>query len=120
MTQEQYAADVRNWLADLAIGAKAMMRSVRYKDGTSEFKSCAICYDHSNIACDGIAIHRLREMCEAANIEYTFVPVNNYPKEHKVVGHWRCEFNGARFFTLVHEYDPEYKKWKKEHNDEGK
>lgn len=120
MTKEQYSADVRNWLAELAVGAKAMMRSVRYEDGTFEFKHSANCYDQHTVMRDGISIHRLREMCEAANIEYTFIPVGGYPKEHKVAGHWACEFNGVRFYTLVYEYDPEYKKWKKEHENERK
>ena len=120
MTKEQYAADIRNWLAELAIGAKAMMRKVRYEDGTSEFKHHAVCFDHSNVECDGIPIHHLREMCEAVDIEYTFIPVGGYSEEHKVAGHWVCEFNGVKFYTLVHEYDPEYKKWKKEHSDDGK
>lgn len=120
MTQEQYAADIRNWLADLAIGAKAMMRSVRYEDGKSEYTHSARTYNHDEVEKNGIAIHDLCNVCCVAHIEYTFVPVGGYPKEHKIAGHWTFEFNGVRFFDLVRVDDKEYKKWKKEHNDDGK
>lgn len=118
MTKEQYAADIRNWLAELAIGAKAMMRSVRYEDGSPEIRHRAQCYEQKETERHGIAIHNLREMCKVADIEYTFVPVNGYPECHNIVGHWVCEFNGVKFYTVA--YDSAYVQWKEEHNDDRK
>lgn len=74
MTKEQYAADIRNWLADLAIGAKANAQTMLCADCKEEdaYRYTASTYDHSCVIKDDIitvAIHRIEEVTKVAGFE---------------------------------------------------
>lgn len=74
MTQEQYAADIRNWLAGLAIGAKANTRIVRCADCNEEvaYSYSVSTYDQSSMIRDGmitVAVHRIKLVAKVAGFE---------------------------------------------------
>lgn len=60
LTEQMEAAAIRNWLADLAIGAKAMAKSV---DTSSTYE---------NVVIDGVItvhVHRIVELAKKAELE---------------------------------------------------
>ena len=106
---EMISANIRNWLADIAIGAKAMKIHMQYKPCIpgDEWRVSSHCYAADDVTESGIAIFNLRELCEAANLDVVFVPVKELNKgtnckySYNVAGAYVCEFNGVRFFDLV-------------------
>ena len=99
MTKEMYAANVKNWLMDLATGAKAAQKSIQY--GAAEphniWKVTTRCYDTFD---NGVAIHNLRELAECIDVPVkfsTFEDEDSYcAKVYK--GYYYIELFGVRFY----------------------
>lgn len=105
VTNEMIAANVRNWLQDLAIGAKAvntkMMCGVA-KEG-EEWKVEASTYEDSMH--DGIItvhIHNIERVAEAAELDLQhrdFTPVDEYYSPF--TGEDFFIFNGVKFSDMI-------------------
>lgn len=96
MTKEMYAANVKNWLMDIAIGVKAMQNQVKYADGP-DYKTAARCYDMFE---DGVAIHGIKSLAKALDIEIKFEKCDKY--DHNIIGHFYFDMFGVRFYDLAH------------------
>lgn len=115
---EMISANIRNWLADIATGAKAMKIHMQYKPCIlgDEWRVSSHCYAADDVTESGIAVYNLRELCEAANLDVTFVTVKKLNKNKKciysdnVAGAYVCEFNGVRFFDLVLKEDKRHER----------
>ena len=104
-TQEMIAANVRNWLQDLAIGAKAvntkMMCGVA-KEG-EEWKVEASTYEDSMR--DGIItvhVHNIKQVAKAAEFDLQhrdFTPVDYYYTSF--IGEDFFIFNGVKFSGMI-------------------
>ena len=67
MDNEMFAADVRNWFADLAIGAKATLKTIQWGDNPWEYSRT-----FNNATRDGVPtvnVHNLEELAERAGFE---------------------------------------------------
>lgn len=67
MIDERFAADVRNWFVDLAIGAKAMCRTIYWGDNLWEYSRTFSNPVRDNIAT--VSVHSLKEIAERAGFD---------------------------------------------------
>ena len=109
MTKEMYAANVKNWLMDLATGVKAARKSVQFApaERDAEWKVTASCYEQFE---DGCSVHDLKGLAEAIGITPKFEKFSKdsfyYPK---YAGYWYIELFGVKFFDLSEEDEDERK-----------
>lgn len=106
MTKEMYAAQVKNWLMDLATGVKASRKKVQFAPAEwsgAEWKVTASCYNQFE---DGCAIHDLKPLAEAIDIPPQFYKFKKgefvsdmYP------GYWYIDLFEVRFYDLCREED---------------
>lgn len=67
MIDERFAADVRNWFADLAVGVKAMCRTIYWGDNLWERGRTFNDPVRDNIAT--VSVHDLKEIAERAGFD---------------------------------------------------
>lgn len=101
MTKEMYAANVKNWLMDLATGAKAARKAMQFADEKPEctWKVTARCFDQLE---DGVSIHNLKAMATAIDEPVHFSEFA--PDEYlygKYPGYWYFEMFGVKFYDFV-------------------
>lgn len=108
MTKEMYAAEVKNWLMDLATGVKAARKSVQFAPAERgyEWKVTASCYEQF---ADGCAIHDLEKVARALDIPLKFYKFkkgeffnDRYP------GYWYIDLFEVRFYDLCRKGEEEY------------
>lgn len=105
VTNEMISANVRNWLQDLAIGAKAMNKEVMcgVAENGEEWKVKASTYD--DVMHDGIItvhIHNIKCVAEAAELDLQhrdFTPVDDYYVSF--TGEDFFIFNGVKFSGMI-------------------
>ena len=105
VTNEMISANVRNWLQDLAIGAKAMNKEVMcgVAENGEEWKVKASTYD--DVMHDGIItvhIHNIKCVAEAAELDLQhrdFTPVDDYYVSF--TGEDFFIFNGVKFSDMI-------------------
>lgn len=106
VTNEMISANVRNWLQDLAIGAKAMNREILcgVAENGEEWKVKAFTYD--DVMHDGIItvhIHNIERVAEAAELDLQhrdFTPVDEYYAPF--TGEDFFIFNGVKFSDMIY------------------
>lgn len=102
LTEEMIAANVRNWLADLAIGAKAVSKTLSLGK-EPEWKYNVSCYADVNI--DNVitvAVHNIKEVAEVSGLELKhrdFVEGDYYYQSFS--GEDFIIFNGVKFSDLI-------------------
>ena len=105
LTNEMIAGNVRNWLRDLAIGAKAMNTKMMCgvaEDGY-EWRVEARTYDNAMV--DGLItvhVHKVKAIAEGANIDLQhrdFTPVDDYYTSF--TGEDFIIFNGVKFSDMI-------------------
>ena len=103
MMDELYAAQAKNWLMDLATGAKAAQKSIQFAPSTDDkymFDVTASAYNNFE---QGVAIHRLKDLAKALQIQTKFKEFNDrdhYSSEY--IGRIYFEMFGVIFYDLVH------------------
>ena len=109
MTKEMYAANVKNWLMDLATGAKAMQKVMQFAPAEKglEWKVTTSCYDQFE---DGIPVHNLKNLAEVidVSIKYNAFTSDQY-LYGKYPGYYYIELFGTRFYDLTEEEEDERK-----------
>lgn len=101
MTKEMYAAQVKNWLMDLATGAKAAKKAVQFAsdDENMSWRVTATCYDKYE---EGVAVHKLKALAEAIEVPVMF---EAFKPEHycygKYAGFNYIELFGVRFYDYA-------------------
>ena len=119
VTNEMISANVRNWLQDLAIGAKAMNKEIMcgVAENGEEWKVKASTYD--DVMHDGIItvhIHNIKCVAEAAELDLQhrdFTPVDEYYSPF--TGEDFFIFNGVKFSDMICGY---FSKEEEERRDE--
>lgn len=109
LTEVMISANVRNWLNDLAIGAKAasieMMCGVAEKGREFEVKSRT--YDQSEVFYDGfitVHIHNIEKVAEAAELDLTVRKLTEKDRYHNVFEFEKFFiFNGVKFNCFNYE-----------------
>lgn len=117
LQQQMIAANIRNWLSDLAIGAKAMHTKILCApcDKLHEYKYEAYCFDYNDCFVDGILtvyVHKINVLAEAAELDIQhrdFVLGDKYYRSFS--GEDFIVFNDVKFSSLID---------RKEKLDEGK
>lgn len=109
MTKEMYAANVRNWLMDLATGAKAAQKAMQFanEEKNREWRVTASCYDRLE---DGVAIHNLKNLADAIEVPVMFEPFKpgEYLYENtRYLGYNYIELFGVRFYDFAEPEDAE-------------
>ncbi len=108
VTNEMISANVRNWLQDLAIGAKAMNKEMMcgVAERDREWKVKASTYD--DVMHDGIItvhIHNIKCVAEATELDLQhrdFTPVDDYYTSF--TGEDFFIFNGVKFSDMINGY----------------
>ena len=97
---EQYEADVRNWLMRVADGVKTMRKQIKYGDCQKgeEWRVTASCYD---VFSDGIAIHHVKQLAEVIGEEVNYVRAKDSP--YSTFGYYYFDLFGVRFYDLAKE-----------------
>ena len=96
-----YAANVKNWLMDLATGAKAAQRKVQFADAkvNQEWRVTASCFDTCD---DGVAIHGIKDLAEAIDVPVSF---NTFAPDNylfgKYPGYYYIDMFGVRFYDFA-------------------
>lgn len=104
LQEQMIAANVRNWLSDLAVGAKATATTIRFAVCNEENA-----YEHeASVYDDGIRddistvhVHRLKELAKAAELDVqyrTFTKDEYYYKSFS--GEYFIVFNGVKFSDM--------------------
>ena len=100
MTKEMYAANVKNWLMDLATGVKAAQKSMQFADAypDREWEVTSKCYyDFER----GIGVHNIKDIAELINEPVKFGTFDE--KEYlytKYEGYWYIDLFGVRFYDF--------------------
>jgi hypothetical protein len=125
VTNEMISANVRNWLQDLAIGAKAMNKEIMcgVAESGEEWKIKASTY--ADVMHDGIItvhIHNIERVAEAAELDLQhrdFTPVDEYYAPF--TGEDFFIFNGVKFSDMIHGHfsDEEEERRDEERENEG-
>lgn len=132
VTNEMISANVRNWLQDLAIGAKAMNKEMLcgVAEPDREWQVKASTYD--DVMHDGIItvhIHNIKCVAEAAELDLQhrdFTPVDEYYAPF--TGEDFFIFNGVKFSDMIYGHfsdeeeerrDEERKNARKQSSDSG-
>ena len=107
--KEMYAANVKNWLMDLATGVKAARKSVQFAPAErlgSEWRVTARCYDQCEHGC---SIHDLKALAEAIHIPPQF---HKFEKgefiSDEYAGYWYIDLFEVRFYDLCRKGEEEY------------
>ena len=98
---EYYVANVKNWLMDIATGAKAMKEPVQFApcEDNKKWKVTASCYNRYD---NGIAIHGLKQLAESIDVRVNFVRFGEdtlYRGDS--VGYCYFEMFGVKFYDLI-------------------
>lgn len=111
MTKEMYAAQVKNWLMDLATGVKVARKSVQFAPAEwsgSEWKVTASCYYQYE---DGCAIHDLKSLAEAIDIPPQFHKFEEGEFiSDEYAGYWYIDLFEVRFYGLCRKGEEENEK----------
>ena len=105
MTKEMYAAQVKNWLMDLATGAKAAQKAMQFanEEKDREWRVTASCYDRLE---DGVAIHNLKNLADAIEVPVMFEVFKPGDYSYgKYPGYNYIELFGVRFYDYAEEDD---------------
>ena len=101
MTKEMYAADVKNWLMDLATGAQASQRKIQFASESNKNRNWRVtssCYNSRK----EVAIHNLKNLAEAIDIPVKF---RWFAKGEYLYGeydgYYYFEMFGVRFYDLA-------------------
>lgn len=108
MTKEMYAANVKNWLMDLATGVKAARKSVQFApaERDAKWKVTASWYYQYE---DGCAIHDLKSLAEAIDIPPQFHKFEEGEfNSDEYVGYWYIDLFEVRFYDLCRKGEEEY------------
>lgn len=102
MTKEMYGAEVKNWLMDLATGAKAAQREVQFDeapDRFSEYVVTASSYDNFK---DGVAVHNLKRLAESIGepVKFTYFKKGDYLYK-TYDGYYYIDMFGVRFYDYA-------------------
>ena len=101
MTNEMYAANVKNWLMDLATGAKAAQRMIQFADAKigDECQVTTRCFDMME---KGVAVHRLKDLAEVIGESVNF---GTFEEDSyffgKYEGYYYIDMFGVRFYDYV-------------------
>ena len=103
INEKMIAANIRNWLANMAIGAKAMSQEMICSEKEPDWKYTARCFDNM-IRDDNIYVnlHNVKAVAKAADLELKhrdFVP-NDFYFSH-FTGEDFIVFNGVIFSDLI-------------------
>ena len=97
--EEMIAANVMNWLSDLAVGARAAEKAMQFApcDEGDEWRVTSTCYDRYE---DGIAIHNLEALAKTIGvpISYKYFPEE---EEHTIAGHKYFKLFGVTFYDII-------------------
>lgn len=88
MVNEKYAADIRNWFEDLAIGAMATARRVRY--GDDNWQETHVYDDGIRDGSPTVMIHNLKRLAECAGFEVQY-------RDFSVEDYYYPSFSGENF-----------------------
>ena len=107
LQQQMIAANIRNWLSDLAIGAKAMHTKILCApcDKLDEYKYEARCWDYDDYFVDGILtvqVHNIKTLAEAAELyvqHRDFKSSDNYYRSFS--GEDFVVFNDVKFSNMI-------------------
>lgn len=117
LQQQMIAANIRNWLSDLATGAKATHTKILCTpcDKLNEYKYEAHCWDYNDCFVDGmltVYVHKIKVLAEAAELDIQhrdFVPSDKFYSAFS--GEDFVVFNDVKFSDMI---------MRKEKLDEGK
>lgn len=105
LQEQMIAANIRNWLTDLAVGAKAMNITVRCAPSSDDTAWRVEAKTWDNPTVDGIItvyIHNITVVAEAADFELNH---RKFKKKDFYYGSFEGEdffiFNGVKFANLV-------------------
>ena len=107
LQQQMIAANIRNWLSDVATGVKAMHTKILCApcDKLHEYKYEASCYDYSDYFVDGIFtvyVHNIKTLAEAAELDVQhrdFVPSDKFYSAFS--GEDFVVFNDVKFSNMI-------------------
>lgn len=99
--KEMYAAKVKNWLMDLATGAKAAQKKMQFAPAElgSEWRVTTSCYNQME---DGVAVHDIKHLAEVIDVPVKFgtFTEDEYHND-RYVGYYYIELFGVRFWDYV-------------------
>lgn len=104
LQEQMIAANVRNWLTDLAIGAKATATSVRFavcKEEDAYAHEASVYDDGIRDGIPTVHVHRLKELAKVAELDVQykrFTKDDYYYKSFN--GEYFVIFNGVRFSDM--------------------
>lgn len=103
MTKEMYAANVKNWLMDIATGVKASRKNMQFADSKSDeaWRVTALCYQTFD---GGVGIHHLKQIAEVLDVpvEFALFAKDSY-LYGKYAGYWYIEMFGVKFYDFAYE-----------------
>lgn len=110
VTNEMIAANVRNWLQDLAIGAKAVNTKMMcgVEEEGREWRVEAEAYDRADIVHDGIItvyVHNIKQVAKGAELDLQhrdFTPIDDYYRSF--TGEDFFIFNDVKFSGMINGY----------------
>jgi len=101
MTREQYVKDVKNWLMELAIGARAAMRSVQFAPEETSDTRWKVTADSYNKLEKGVGVHKIKDVAEVIGEPIKFKEFD--PDDYlygKYDGYWCLELYGVEFYDF--------------------
>lgn len=100
-TNQMKAAEIRNWLADLAIGAKAMAKSLTVNDEKSWYEYRT----YEDVMRDGVItvyVHGIVDLAKIAELPVQYREfVDGDFHYGNFVGEYFVEFSGVKFSDMV-------------------
>lgn len=107
MKNEGYATEIRSWLAEMAMGAKAMARTMICADAEDgyEWKIKAYSYEHDQVVIDGVItvyIHRIENVAKGAGLKLhhrDFIEGDHYFSRFS--GEDFVMFNDVKFSDMI-------------------
>lgn len=107
LQQQMIAANIRNWLSDLATGVKAMHTKILCApcDKLSEYRYEVSCYDYNDCFVDGmltVYIHEINVLAEAAELDIQHRDFVSDDKFYRAFsGEDFIVFNDVKFSQLI-------------------
>lgn len=96
--EEMIAANVMNWLSDLAVGVRAAEKAMQFAtcDEGEEWRVTSTCYDRYE---DGIAIHNLEALAKTIGVPISY---EYFPEEEKpaIAGRKYFKLFGVTFYDI--------------------
>lgn len=104
LQEQMIAANVRNWLSDLAIGAKATATTIRFavcKEEEAYVHEASVYDDGIRDDIPTVHVHRLKELAKAAelDVQYRTFTKDDYYYE-PFSGEYFLVFNGVKFSDM--------------------